>query len=410
MPYNMFPYTDLSDTNFDWLLKDMRDAAAGSKDAQERVKAMESLLRVSSVQNIVRAILDEMNANGQLGNDVLSAIGNFHAFNTYDHGWSLLAAFDRLVMAKRLTKTFVFHNFLGGLRSDAMVIPLDMPVDRDHTSFNINVEAYNTYGVNVDINSAGTRASFQLLTNNTNLIDGNDALIACQCNVTGRHKTLPTTPSNPSNDPSMTAEVIDVADSYYQQANLNWGYGHNFVTNANNTTVINDGKLMMECDAFVAMVMLGVDFANSPYNAGVSTFDFDNLVVNPNGYSWPLAWANDSVLNRKVTWTGGQNWWLWDNGCVFSRQSSAESGDIVIFQKPGANTMFDYISHIGIISKESGVLWVYHFTGSGLAPGSHMKKEKLEDIKTRESYPDDHVYFARPVYVLPPEPPEPEEP
>ena len=398
MPFNMFPYTDLHDINLDWILNTLKAAAEGSVTALEQIKAMENLLKPGAVRNIVRDILDEMAAAGDLGADVLAAVAGILTFNSYDHGWSIQAVRDRLTMAKRIAKTFLFHDFSGGLRSDEMILPLDMPVDRDHSAFVLDIEAYNMSPVNVDINPEGTRAYFRLLSNNTNLTDGDDALIACQCSITGRKKQLRETPVNPSTDAGVKQEIKDICDSYYSQAALNWGYGNNFVTNLNSTTVTNDGKLMMECDALVALVMLGIPFEDSPYNAGVASFNFADLVVNPQGYTWPLPWASDLILNRKVTWTGGQNWWLWDQDAVFSRQSAAETGDIVIFQKPGVNTMFDYISHIGICSKEGSDLWVYHFTGSGLAPGSHMKKELLSTIMDRESYPADHVYFARPVY------------
>lgn len=405
MPFNMFPYADLANLNLDWLMQTMKTAADLSKDAEARVKAIEYLVNVPAVRQIVRDILQDMSDSGDLGADLLAAFADIRAFNTSDNSWGVLRVFDRLVMDKRFYSAAGYNmqdytsTLPGYTATDVFTIPLDMPMDRNHSSANISADSYGLTARNVSINGTGTQLSFRLVTNSTAVNVGDNIKPAFYASVNGRHRELPETPQHASRSSAEKAEIINVCDSYLAQAALQWGYGANFVTyGGGNTTVRNSaGDLMMECDTLVALVFLGLLFSDTPYSTAATNYNFSNLPTNPNSYSWVLPWASDPVLGRKVTWTGGINWWLWDNDAVFSSRTAVEDGDIVVFTKPEQYRYFDNISHIGICKKVSGVIWVYHFTGSGLVPGSHMQYEQLDAIMARESYGADDVYFARPV-------------
>ena len=408
MPFNMFPYTDLNNVNLDWLLNQMRKAAGDSKEALDAVKILENVLKISSVKNILREILDEMLADGTLGAELLEALTDLRAFNSEDHAWSVLRVFDRLLMDKR----FYVHaskwpngiqmqtaaNLTGALEGQTMVFPLDMPMNRDYASAAVEFDSLDIEAHNVSISNEGTQLSFKPVSYNSSLTAGNYYDPAVYMAVSGRRKAVPEHPTN-TRAAADQAQIINCVDSFWQQRNATdgWAYGSNFVTNSANTTVRNSGGFrMMECDTLVALTMMGMSWTDTPYSTAATSYNFSDLILNPNSYSWALPWGFDTVLNRKCTWTGGICWYLWDAGAVFSSRSDVEDGDIVIFRKPEQYRYFDNISHIGICRIENGVLNVYHFTGSGLVPnGEFMRYEPLDDIMARESYEAENVYFAR---------------
>lgn len=197
-------------------------------------------------------------------------------------------------------------------------------------------------------------------------------------------------------------QVKDVALSYFNTVaeGRKWSYGKNFVTYGS-SNVVNDstGAGKMECDALVALVMMGIPYEKSPYSneAANYTYDFENITPNPNGYTWTLPWKYDDTLQRKVTYTGGENWYLWSKGYTFSDVAQVKTGDIAIFTKP-TSKYFDGISHIGIcIYRNNTDLYLCHFTGlSGV--DSPMRFEPFEDVVERGGYTMDDIYFARPPY------------
>lgn len=410
MPFNMFPYADLANLNLDWLMQTMKVAADMSKDAEARVKAIEYLVNVPAVRQIVRDILQDMSDSGDLGADLLAALADLRAFNSGDHAWSVLRVFDRLLMDKR----FYVHaskwpngiqmqaaaNLTGALEGQTMIFPLDMPMDRDYASAAVEFDSLDIEAHNVSISNNGTQLSFKPVSYNSSLTAGQYYAPAVYMAVSGRRKAVPVHPAN-TRVAAVKAQIISCVDSFWQQRNATdgWAYGSNFVTNSGNTTVRNSGgHRMMECDTLVALVMMGMSWTDTPYSTAATSYDFSDLILNPNSYGWALPWGFDTVLNRKCTWTGGICWYLWDAGAVFSSRSDVEDGDIVVFRKPEQYRYFDNISHIGICRIENGVLNVYHFTGSGLVPnGEHMRYEPLDAIMARESYGADDVYFARPV-------------
>lgn len=413
MAFNNFPYADFQDLNLDWLLKKTLKALAEAENAEARVKIMENLLKVSTVKTIMRELLQEMVEDGSLANELIIALADLRAFTSSDHGWSVIKVFDRLIMDNRYYFGEVNTYWENGIQmqtsanypdtleaTDLVVMPLDMPMERANDSNSVTFDSYGLEAMNISIHSNGCRLSYRPFTRNQSVVAGQYLKPAVYMQVCGQRKEPRSTPIVASRTDAIKQEIIDTVDSYYAQRNATdgWSYGNNFVTYSNSTIVRDSsGHRRMECDTLVALVFLGLEYSDTPYSTSATSFDFTDLPTNPHSYSWALPWAYDNILHRKVTWTGGINWWLWDNNKVFKNASSVEDGDIVIFRKPAQYRYFDNISHIGICRIVNGAIWVYHFSGSGLVPtGENMRYEPLSEIKSRESYADENVYFARP--------------
>ena len=192
-------------------------------------------------------------------------------------------------------------------------------------------------------------------------------------------------------------EAVEIAKSYYL-AQLNgrkFAYGENFVSyNSSNKVNNSKGAALFECDTLVALSMMGIPYEKSPYkdNTPNLAYNFSDLELNPNNYTWCLPLNYNEILKRKITYTGAMNWFFWYNKLVFSDIDEVASGDIVIFTKTGKG-YFDDISHIGLINveEENGKkeIYVYHMT-------SGVKYMKLEEEMERD--PERTVYFARPNY------------
>lgn len=200
------------------------------------------------------------------------------------------------------------------------------------------------------------------------------------------------------------SEAIEIARSYYNarmRQHRKFAYGKNFITYAANNTVNDeDGAARLECDTFVFLVMTGIPYESSPYVDDTPNleYSYDDLVLNPDEHSWCLPWGFNPVVNRKVTYTGAQNWYLWTEDLIYKDDTAVESGDIIIFRRDDKK-FFDGITHIGIADrKDNGEIWIFHVTGLGNVP-SPMMYEPLSNVIERGGYDiEKNVYYARPNY------------
>lgn len=411
MAFENWPYSDYHDLNLDWVLRKTKEAITDAKNAittaADALKYAETYFDSPEFSEMVGNILERMATDGTLEDIITQKLVNYYNF-AGQKGWrnnvndGVIYSDQTFVKAVTGESLLVNNNVLAYVGNNTFELPLDMPITR--LSANVSLDSYLGTGVNVNVvNNASLRVRPLFFDKSINQQTKNIAML---CSVSGTHATPPDAPKNAVG--AKAAEVVQIADSYYQ-ARLNgrrWAYGSNFVTNSNNNVVNNaNGEARMECDTLISLVLMGINYTESPYanNTPNLTYDFNNLTVNPSGnYTWALPWKINDVFGRKITYTGAQNWYFWRNGLVFKDRNRIANGDIAIFTKPPIQ-YFDHIRHIGIIKmvNDGGMLvpYVYHVTGLSGVP-SPMMYEPLADVLAREKMTyNDNLYFARPSYT-----------
>lgn len=358
------------------------------------------------VQEEINNKLDEMAQDGTLS-DIINNCGDYMSTEQAWHvikvknGYVLTRYFIQTGTVTTYQKTIVGGedkiNFGFWMPDQTKILPLPL----DYAGIGGSVESYFGVMTNARVENKCTLIRKTLLFDAAAGPQGSSRTVGTSTIVAGKHAIPPATPTYPVLPKRQ--DVIQLADSYYQAriGGRKFKYGANAITYAG-SNVINDGygNAMMECDTLVALVMMGIPYNLSPYadDTPSLTFDFTDLVDNPNNLTWPLPWKFNATLNRKVTYTGGENWYFWNNQMVFRDIANASSGDVVIFRKD-LGIYFDGIRHIGILNMVDGVPWIYHVTGlSGVE--SPMMYEPLADVLARGDYDlETNVYFARPNYA-----------
>ena len=327
---------------------------------------------------------------------------NLAEYSGADSGFEITRIIDTIYQFDKFVRSYSVEGYVIDNNRVCYVGPtieinLDMPIENGVP--NITLDSYLGIAVSSSIKKKSSVVFRPLFFDNA-VSSGQTLKVLHNINVIGKHATPPINPSSPLF--TNRQQIVDVAETYYQ-ARLNgrqFAYGSNFITHTGNNRVNNEnGQARMECDTFVSLVMLGLKYNDTPYvnTTANYTADFTSLPTNPHNYSWVLPWRENSVLNRKVTWTGGQNWWYWNNDYVFKNKSQLASGDIAIFRK-NSSRFFDGITHTGVIKMVDNVPYIYHFTGSGQVE-SPMMYEPLSNVIARGEYDEaTEVYFARPNY------------
>lgn len=387
MIYNEFPYSNFHELNLDWILEQLKEHG-GDYDA----------LR-AELEDLKAELAEEHNAD----KNYYSNERAWHVIKV-KNGYVLTKYFvttDTVTAFQRITVNGDDRINLGYfMPSNSYILPLPL----NFAALSGNIESYYGLLLNGKIEHKSTFTGRILLMDSNAGPQGNTVTVGLGVIAAGEHADPPDEPSNTMPVLPKRSEAVLIADSYYQARTVlgrEFKYGENAITYAA-SNVINDanGAAMMECDTLVALVMMGIPYSDSPYADDTPglTYDFNDLVENPNGLSWPLSWKYNSILKRKVTYTGGENWYFWNEEKVFKKPEYAASGDIVIFKRDGTK-YFDGITHIGIVNRVNGKLWVYHITGLSGVP-SPMMYEPIENILERGNYTlEDNVYFARPDYT-----------
>lgn len=318
--------------------------------------------------------------------------------NTYDCSIELLTTSELIDYIKKTDDNSTFIHLCKYMPPKSVMLP--MPIIEgvvtggSDSTLGVITEQYVT-GHYAIVHYAGM--FFQ-----TDIESPNTALFHIR--VVGRRPTVKADPLYPVSEKG--AEAVAIARSYYnaKENGRHFAYGSNFITYANNNIVNNaNGSAKMECDTLIALCMLGIPYEQSPYANDTPNyrFEFENLNFNPNNYSWVLPWEYNEIVRRKVTYTGLQCWYYWNNQLEFSNASKLATGDIAIFRTPNSSKYFDNIAHTGIIEIVDNVPWMYHVTDSNVT-GSPLVFEPLQTFLQRKqglySSEDGTMYFARPNY------------
>lgn len=388
--------------NVDSLSGDIDSLIAGLNGLQKFVNNYFDNL---DVQEEINNKLDEMAQNGEL-NEI---INQTNAYTSSELGWDIRRIGDSYLVSINKTESALTEPYLLGQEDPIDVaycwftgfIDWILPLPLDRTTVLAQPDAYFGSGINGYVENDCT-VKHRLIFFARDLPTGEPVTVNTSINVIGKRATVPESPAIPLSDTRF--EIVNVAKSYYdaRMDGRHFAYGPNFITYANSDVVNNSsGSAVMECDTLVSLVMLGIPYEDSPYADDTPnlTYNFNDLVVNPNNYTWTLPWVYNDILRRKVTYTGGQCWYYWYKGMVFSDMNQVAEGDIAIFRKPG-QPFFDGIRHTGIINIEvvdgERVPYIYHITDA-YATGSNMAYEPLANVIARNNYKVDEgeLYFAR---------------
>ncbi len=385
----------------------LKDSTVGIIDAFNTLKEyVDSYFKNLDVQEEINNKLDEMAQSGELS-DIINNCADYYS---NEEAWHVIKVKEGYVISRYIVDDSVVHTVLRSSSDGTVRTPIYwqvyekakiLPIPLEYATIAGNVESYLGVVTNAYIQNKSTFKRSIILFDSNAGPDGSTKRFGINVIVTGKHAT-------PPNDPQYAVlpkrqNAVELAHSYYQ-ARLNgrtFKYGANAITYSG-SQVINDGygAGMMECDTLVALVMMGIPYDLSPYASDTPslTFNFDDLVVNPNNYSWCLPWDFNDILNRKVTYTGGENWYCWNYNLVYKDMSNLASGDMAIFRKDSGK-YFDGIRHIGIVNVVDGVPWLYHVTGSSEVE-SPMMYEPMANVIERGGYNiDTDLYFARPNYA-----------
>ena len=413
--FNEFPYTNMHELNLDWIVAKIRELAAQYVELNTDVRDLDNMFKglrtyVNNyfkgldVQDEINAKLDEMYASGEL-QDIYNQTDYYRS---QELGWRVRRIKESYICSINYTETGTSEAMLqdgSPVCWFTEFIDHMLPVPVKQSVVLSQTDSYFGTGVDGYVQKYGTVKHRLMFFDRGTPTTGNPITTNTSIAVFGERADVPVNP--PFSPSAHRTEAVNIAKSYYDARLLGrlYGYGQNFVTYRNSNVVNNNnGAAMMECDTLVALCMLGVDYDNSPYADDTPglTYDFNDLVVNPNNYGWTLPWVYNDILKRKVTYTGGECWYYWRNDLVFSDMDQITSGDIVIFRREGL-PYFDGIKHTGIIDIQTidgvDVPYIYHITGAG-ATGSNMSWEPLANVIEREGYDADkgEIYFARPNY------------
>lgn len=324
----------------------------------------------------------------------------------------------------------------GGYISDQIDVPLDMPVKFPAISGSIdkdNASIVRSNSASSGTITNGTRARFRVFSPTMLPTPYN---FVVRLIVASRRRKPPEAPPfreiNSSGDKNNNLGVLGIAKSYLN-ARVNSGrkysYGKNWTYSVDKHVNDSEGRALMECDTLITMVMLGIPYSASPYAHGRISNGYgpsDLLYykdegrygdpesgevavfkANPtNEYPWAnsnASWiikTNDkytNALGKLITNTSAQNWWGWDNYCIFSNKKYVRKGDLAIFRRSDSRG-FDNIGHIGVIDIVDGELSVIHVTIPEYTDGNIIVKEKLtlDEFYSRGRYDEEDTYFLRP--------------
>ncbi len=349
--FNEFPYTNFHELNLDWLLdriRELMDSYRGLENNQFELKNLFNGLKTYvntyfdnlDVQEEINNKLDQMLEDGSL----LDLINQVRAETSRELGWKVRKIGQSYMCTINKTETGIteayllspdppldtpycwFTNFISWM----LPLPLQAPVVMGQP------DSYFGNAINGYVENKATLKHRLLFFARDIPSTGNPVTTNTSLLVVGDRAAMNAAP--PTQPGTYRQQAVDIAKSYYEArlAGRHFGYGENFITYRNSTIVNNaQGSGMMECDTLVALCMLGIDYDNSPY--AVETpgyqFNFDDLTINPNNYSWCLPWTYNDIVGRKVTYTGAECWYWWVNNKVFSDINQIAKGDIIIFRK-----------------------------------------------------------------------------
>ena len=423
MVFNEFPYTNFHELNQDWVTQKVVECVEDYLALDTEVKDLDKMFK--GLKQYVNDFFNNLDISEEINNKIdsmaldgslLAAIQAVRHEASREQGWRVNKIGKGYICSINKTETGISEAYLL-----SNTPPTDIPYCwyfRDPLENMLPLPITQAVVAGQSDKWFGTVINGQIIRKAT--LQHRDIFFARDVPTTGNPITTNTSlivigeradvPVNPPalGDVSKAQEAVDIAKSYYQ-ARLNgrrFSYGENFIT-FNNSTIVNasDGSARMECDTLVALCMLGIDYANSPYSITTPSYqyNFDDMVINPNNYTWTLPWTYNAVVGRKVTYTGAECWYWWDQERVFSDIDQIAKGDIIIFRRDSDRPFFDGITHTGIIDivNENGVdvPYIYHVQGAG-PTGSPMSYEKLSDVLDRrvEDIDKGEVYFARPNY------------
>ena len=152
-------------------------------------------------------------------------------------------------------------------------------------------------------------------------------------------------------------EIASVANSYIEaiadgRLTIVYEAGYSVLSGANQKLRNEKGQYVINCSAFVGLILRGISYENSPY------FDGDGSKVNAR--TDLFSWANSDYENANITEANQLAEYAFQNGMLLnsSDHKRANVGDVLFFEKYD-NKYFGSIWHVAIVL-EDGCTKVAH--------------------------------------------------
>lgn len=342
------------------------------------------------------------------------------------------------IIAKKTDSGNTIYTF-----EDDVKIPLDFPISSDHVSIQGSVaEGIGLVCRTKLINN--TMISFKLVSMNKDLAylvnadypkKSTDNMIRLQ--VIGEIAT----PRNISYMPKNTkvevkTKIANLIQTYFDARDnktkpVTFAYGDNWFSNTGSNVVVNQyNQPVLQCDAFVGLILMGQSYSDvygnnwySDVSTGASAFNqfFNDKKMTESNLNWsycnkkvddekyPNMVSCSAKFDERITYTGSQLFFFWNQKQIFETDKfeQLETGDLIFFTATRPNKSSRYFSnviHVGIITINNGIPYINQvgniMTDNGvLGSGSVLSRIELEKYLSMLNHRWDMSYcFARPNY------------
>lgn len=242
----------------------------------------------------------------------------------------------------------------------------------------------------------------------------------------------------PATDSSIKTKIKEIVNTYFEarKSGAKFKWGRNWFSNYysygtdGGPVIDNDGYRVLQCDAFVGLILMGQSYNDVYSNMGngstrnFATF-FSNNLTDP-ALKWAFCNKKDETVkgehdpiyenmvgctsynNFKMCYTGSQAWFFWNQKRVFSTNdfNNLATGDIIFIRKrsDSTKTFFDNITHMGILTVDNGIVYINQ-VGTKMDDKGNLGGDcALSRVPLRQYLnltihsPDTEFYFARPPY------------
>ena len=327
---------------------------------------------------------------------------NIMTFTGFNKAWQIMKVKQAVVMSKSIRQAYTTSVTSGETHfnvSASQSFPLDFPVANPSVAGGMESQL----GYPTSLNISNSVLTYRV----TSTKPLTDVSMTTRIIVSGNHATPPV---NPKYDVLPKAsEALNTIKTYLtaRESGRKFAYGANFTYNGGKDVVNNaDGAAMMECDTLVLMALMGINYSQSPYANTTPNykFQFTNLTINPNNYTWVLPLQNNEIYGGRLTSTSTMNWYFWNQDLVFNSLALVSTGDVAIFRRANTTT-FDNVGHCGMIElvNENNVFvpYVIHFSVAAYSGEVLLARVPLTQfyIDNQGRYKPEDTYFVRPNYA-----------
>ena len=122
-------------------------------------------------------------------------------------------------------------------------------------------------------------------------------------------------------------------------------------------------------------------------------------IANPDNYAWSSSIGlhpADNLIKRDIKYGGDVAMKGWRSNCIFSNPLKVADGDVAVWCRRihsetssgvfAEGDAFDNVTHVGLVSVEDGIPYVYHVTVPTLTDGEVLFKQRMDSFFTPPTY------------------------